>query len=214
MHDIITAITEEKSRVQVVVNGETALWLSHSVFRERPFTVRETIDLAEVQEWLLVREYPVALNRAVAFLAVRARSTLEVRQKLQEKHYMEHTIELVLYKLEKEQLVNDEAFAKDWAKARLHRQLGKTRILQELRQKGVQRDMAERALSELAADEEMEDPALALACKLLKRVEKEPDAQKAMNRVMAAMARRGFSFEEAKAAVASALEALQAESGD
>ena len=205
MNDIITEVSREKSRFRVAVNGEEVLWFPKDAFWERSVAVDEAVDIEELKEWLLPRQYPEALNRAVGLLAVRSRSSLEVQQKLEAKGYMGRVIELVLYKLTKERFLDDRAFAREWAAARVERQLGKRRIVQELRQKGIGRELAEQALEKLEAESDMEEPARRLAAKLIKRVQKEPDERKGMQKVMAAMARRGFSYEESRHAVEAAL---------
>ena len=206
MKDRVTGVIKEKGRVQVTVNEETFLWFSRAAFEEHPLKAGEEVALEELCEWLLLRQYPEALNRAVTFLASRARSRQEVEEKLKSRGYMERTRELVLYKLEKERFLNDEEFAGSWIKARLQRQLGKQRIFLELRQKGISREVAEQVWMSLENEEEIsEEPAVKLAVKLLNRVQKEPDPRKAMQKVMAAMGRRGFSYGEAKEAVQAAL---------
>ena len=55
-------------------------------------------------------------------------------------------------------------------------------------------------------DEESEDAAAALAKKLLKRYEREPDERKAMQKLLASMARRGYGYEESREAVEKALD--------
>ena len=204
MKDIVTEIIEDKSRVGVRINEEKVYWLSYADYRERPLLANDFVDLAEYEEWLLPRHYAQALNKAVAFLAVRSRSRQEVEQKLQSKGYLDRAIELALYKLEKEKLLDDEAFAREWAQARNHRHLGKVRILQELRQKGISRTIAEKACADLPR-EEQETQAVALACKLLRRYAAQENETKAVQKIMAAMGRRGFSYEEASRAFQTAL---------
>ena len=123
---------------------------------------------------------------------------------------MDDTVDMVLYKLEKEGLVDDEAFAREWAATRARQQIGRARILRELAQKGVDRESAERAVE--ALDEEEKDAAaVALAQKLLRRYADEADAKRAMAKLMAAMARRGYDFESARRAVEQALNKAQEE---
>ena len=124
--------------------------------------------------------------------------------------YMDDTVDMVLYKLEKEGLLDDEAFACEWAATRARHQIGRGRILRELVHKGVSRDVAERAVDALDR-EEGDAAALALAQKLLHRYAGEPDAKKAMAKLMAAMARRGYDFESARRALEQALEEAQGE---
>ena len=167
-------------------------------------------DLDVLKQWLLPRQYPQALAGAVRLLAARARSTGEIRQKLEAYGYMDDTVDMVLYKLEKEGLLDDGAFACEWAAARARHQIGRGRILRELVHKGVSREVAEHAVDALDR-EEGDAAALALAQKLLRRYAGEPDAKKAMAKLMAAMARRGYDFESARRAVEQALEEAQGE---
>ncbi len=209
MNDVVTQVVEGKARVKLTVNDGPVFFLSYPLYREQPYQLGDKLDLAAFQAWLLQKQYPEALSKAVRFLATRARSRQEVEDKLSLLGYQGDVLELVLYKLEKEALVDDEAFARDWAQARSHRQLGKARILQELRQKGVARLVAERACEGLWEDgaEEENSPAVLLAGKLLKRHQSEPDAKKVMQKVLSAMIRRGFSYEEASGAAERVLRA-------
>ena len=147
----------------------------------------------------------MALNDAVTLLAQRAQASGEIRQKLRRKLYMEDTIEMVLYKLEKERLLDDGAFARDWAASRARSQVGKSRIMRELRMKGIPQQMAQNALEELD-EKESDEAAVALARKLLKRYSREADERKAMQKLLMAMARRGYGYEESKQAVETALQ--------
>ena len=112
---------------------------------------------------------------------------------------------MVLYKLEKEHFLNDEAFATEYAASLSRRQMGRTRITQELRRKGIAPALIQQALESLDA-EEADDAALVLARKLLRRYEREPDHRKAMQKLLMAMARRGYGFEEARAAAQRAIQ--------
>lgn len=210
MNDIVTQVVEEKGRVRIKVNDDRVFWLSAAAFREQPLSPNDSLHLPDFEEWLLPRQYPEALSKAVSFLAPRARSRLEVEQKLQSRGYMDRTIEMVLFKLEKEKLLDDEAFAKDWATARSHRQLGKARIVQELRQKGISRALAEMACAQLP-EEEQEEQAVLLAGKLLRRYGGEPEEAKALQKIITALSRRGFSYEEASDALQAALRRMQEE---
>ena len=209
MLDVIREINEKRHSAVLVMESGERFWLTWTQLQEHePFAVGQEVDTDAFRQWLLPRQYPMALNDAVAFLAQRARASGEIRQKLRRKLYMEDTIEMVLYKLEKERLLDDEAFARDWAASRARSQLGRSRIMQELRMKGIPQEMAENALEEL--DEEAgSDAATALASKLLRRYSHETDERKAMQKLLAAMARRGYGYEESRHAVEAALEQME-----
>ena len=190
--DLITAVERSKKGAVVTLNGEEKIFVSHALLIEREFTEGP-------------RQYPEALNLAVSLLAQRARSSGEIEQKLRDKFYLPETVEMVLYKLEKEHFLNDEAFATEYAASLSRRQMGRTRITQELRRKGIAPALIQQALESLDA-EEADDAALVLARKLLRRYEREPDPRKAMQKLLMAMARRGYGFEEARAAAQRAIQ--------
>ena len=206
MLDTVREINEKRrSSVIVMESGET-FWLTWTQLQEHdPFAVGQEVDTDALREWLLPRQYPMALNDAVALLAQRAQASDEIRQKLKRKLYMDDTIEMVLYKLEKERLLDDEAFARDWAASRARSQVGKSRIMRELRMKGIPQQIAQNALEELD-EEESDEAAVALARKLFKRYSREADERKAMQKLLMAMARRGYGYEESKQAVETALQ--------
>jgi len=208
MCDMITDVRQEKQNILIVINETVTLRIDRSQYSERPFSVGEKIDLEEFLEWLALRQYPSAINDAIGFLAARVRSALEVRQKLMSKGYWESTIDLVLYKLEKEGLVNDEQFAYEWSRARIRRQYGSARILWELKRKGIRDTTASQSLEKASIDlQGNDDNAMinSLAEKLLRRVRNDPNPNKAMRKVLSAMVRRGFSYDDASAAIQASL---------
>jgi len=85
--DIITGIRKERGRYRVTVNDSEDIIVPLSLLRERPLKEGQPIDLAEYDNWLMLRQYRHALDRAVAYLASRARSRREVEQKLQQAGY-------------------------------------------------------------------------------------------------------------------------------
>ena len=214
MLDVVKEIVEKRRSSVICMDSGERFWLTWTQLQEHePFVVGQEIETEALRQWLLPRQYPMALNDAVAMLAQRAHATGEIRRKLERKLYMEDTIEMVLYKLEKERLVDNEAFAREWAASRARCQVGRTRILQELRMKGIPQEMAYNALE--ALDEEERDTAAeALACKLLRRYASEPDERKAMQKMLAAMARRGYGYEDSRRAIEAAIARLEDDSDE
>lgn len=208
----ITEVQIDKSRVRIILDGEETYHLSRRAYDESGLTQGEELTSDELKKKLLLLQYPEALNRAVGFLALRARSEREIQRKLISCGYLEDTVDMVLCKLQKEGFVDDEAFARDWVSDRLHRQLGKTRIYRELLQKGVDSEIAQAACQ--AIDEQEHDQQTCqLARKLLKRYLSEPE-KKAVDKTIQALIRRGYSYSNAKEALCSALEALRQEQSD
>lgn len=209
--DVITEIRKERGRYRVTVSETEVFLVPVSLMRERPLTVGQSLDMEEYDNWLMLRQYRHALDRAVACLAVRARSRREVEQKLLQSGYRPCTVEMVLYKLERERLLDDADFARQWVESRSTHKLGRTRIAQELRRKGVSADEAEAALSAIDEEDQLSG-AVALAEKAVARIRPGEDARKAANRILAMLARRGYGWEIAREALQQAMEHV--ETGD
>jgi regulatory protein len=111
---------------------------------------------------------------------------------------------MVIYKLQRENLLDDADFARQWVESRQHHKLGRSRIAQELRRKGVSQDEAEEALSIIEDDDQLAG-AIALAQKAAARIKPGEDMRKASSRIAAMLARRGYSWDIAKEAIRQAL---------
>lgn len=203
--DMITAITRERGRLRVTINDDSEVLVPLSLFRERPLTVGEPIDMEEYDQWLLLRQYRHALDRAVAFLAGRARSRREMEERLLRSGYRPCTVEMVLYKLEKEGLLDDADFARQWVDARSARRMGRGRIAQELRRKGVSAREAEEALEGLSEEEQLEG-AIVLVEKAMARIPSGEDPRKTAARITAMLTRRGYDYDTAREAISRVME--------
>ena len=195
MKDIVTEVRELKNGVRVTVSDRRVLFMTRKNFRAFPLREGETVDAEELAHSLLLEQYPEALNRAVRLLAVRARSGFEIKKRLTDACYLEETAEMVLAKLQTEGLLDDRAFAAQWARDRAARQIGRERILYELRRKGIDEALAEQALSELDPLRE-DESAVQLAEKLVRRNRNLP-AEEARRKTILAMQRRGYAYGEA-----------------
>lgn len=207
--EVITAIKKERGHFRLTLENGQVIMISGELFRERPFAEGDPLDLEEYDQWLLPRQYRAALDRAVALLAMRAHSRGEIEQKLLHAHYRPATVEMVLYKLERENLLDDADFARQWVEARAGRKLGRNRIAQELRHKGVAADVIEAALDALEAEDQL-SAATALAEKALLRAKPGEDPRKTVQRVAGMLARRGYGWDIAREAIRQAMQEIEA----
>lgn len=201
--DIVTGLEKQRGKIRMIINEDTTILVPMSLFRERPFQMGDPIDMDDYDHWLMLRQYRHALDRAVVFLTARARSKKEVERKLLQCGYLPSTVEMVLLKLETMNILNDADFAAQWVEARGDKLLGKRRIQQELRQKGISQEEADAAISSLDDDSQQEQ-ANRLAAKLASRYAKD-EPRKAVQKLMQALVRRGFDWETAKQATSNAL---------
>ncbi len=104
---------------------------------------------SEIEEKALTK----ARNTAYRLLTYRARSRKELEDKLRDREFGDAVIEAVVADLTRLEYVNDREFARQWAAGRIRlRGFGRRRIEQELRNKGISRDVIQETLSEVFED--------------------------------------------------------------
>ena len=204
MKERITNIRELRYGVRVTIDTGETLCLRNKDCKHMALQEGDTVALEEWKHDILLNQYPDALNRAVRLLAVRARSIAEIEKRLTDACFMADTVDMAITKLTSNGLLSDEDFARQWARDRSARQMGKARILYELRQKGVESALAEQVVGELEPEQQA-DAAEQLARKLLRRHQNAATAD-AYRKTIQAMQRRGYSYGEAKQALIKALE--------
>ena len=180
-----------------MMSGEV-LKIPSALFLERRLRLNDCIDPDAYRLFLSTRGYPHALEAAMKYLALRERSTQEVKTRLRRSCYDEATIERVLQTLGAHDLVSDPRFAEQWVHHR-SRKYGKNRIAQELRMKGVAGREAQAALESLPEEEELK-AALAQAKKLCRKFQGDE------KKITQALIRRGYGWSLAKRAAEELLE--------
>lgn len=134
-----------------------------------------------------------ARDYAFFLLKFRLRSADELAQRLRLKKIPEETIKEVLSFLKEKDFIDDNIFARAWLNSRLKRPLGIRRIRQELRQKGVDKEIIEQEVARVKDYSEAET-VLGLAKERLSKL-KGIEADVAKRRLYAYLLRRGFSPE-------------------
>lgn len=178
-------------------SGET-LRIPVSILRERPARKGEVIEPLAYQELIARRGYAHALDGAVKLLALCDRTEGEIRERLSRAGYPDCCIDRVIEKLYAEELLDDAAFAQNWARSRAHRH-GRSRIQRELTRRGIDRDTAREAVSALSDEEQLAD-AVRLTGKYLARTHGDMD-RKLYQRTLAMLARHGYDAEIARRAL-------------
>lgn len=95
-------------------------------------------------------------QQVMYYLKFRSRSRQEVVTYLERKLNPDDPVDLipmVMERLEQFNLLNDEEFARDWVKARLSKSKGSLLIRNELRQKGVARELIEESIGAVKKSE-------------------------------------------------------------
>jgi regulatory protein len=210
MPGTITALVAQKKnpdRVNVYLDGKFAFGLAAiEAVRLRRGQVLTEADIERLQA---ADDVEKAREKALQFLSNRPRSEWEVRQNLLKAGYEAETIDRVLERLRGVSLVDDAAFARYWIDNRTQfNPRGEVALRQELRRKGVEREVIDAVLGE---SEHAEDRA-AIQAALAKadRYRQLPRAEFAQ-KLGAYLARRGFDYETVREAVQAAWQAGHAD---
>ena len=199
----ITQISAGRTGMFLRLDDAEDYWLSRRDVAEGGYREGQEVDMEAFVQFVRLRQYPRALEQAAAMLARRACSSGEIETRLRRHRYMDEVVELVLYKLEKEKLLDDRAFCAQWVRYRSGMKFGSRRIRQELKQKGLPEELIREALDELDREEEWRQ-ALSLAEKAWQRRKAADSHWKARQKVTAALVRRGFGWEVARRAAEAA----------
>ncbi|MGK5678618.1 regulatory protein RecX [Actinoplanes sp. URMC 104] len=145
-------------------------------------------------------------------LAVRPRTRAELAKVLVRKEISAEVIAEVLDRYDEVGIIDDAAFARAWVTSRHHgRGLARRALANELRQRGVDAEVASEALETVDDDEEAAT-ARALVDRKLRTANGPPDA--VFRRLVGMLARKGYSAGVAIRAVKEALAARDAEAAE
>lgn len=102
------------------------------------------------------KAYEKALNLALYYLSLKARTERELRTKLQDKEVAPDTAKAVMAFLKDKQWVDDAAYAMRYIESTQSR-YGKYKLQMKLRQKGIDDAVIEAAIADLTEEEELVD---------------------------------------------------------
>lgn len=151
-------------------------------------------------------EQRTAWKSLIRLLRYRPRSVAEARRRLEGKGFSRAVVEATLERAQADQLLDDELFTRLWIEDRLHaRPLARRAIEMELADLGVSRSVIQQELGHLYPQNREKDVAIRLASERFGRLaSRNIELEKKRDRVVAFLARRGFSYSLARTAVAAA----------
>ena len=191
---------EKVRRVYKVVFDEETVYITHSILTEWPLKPGMELNREQYDNFLLEKQYKPCLEYAVTLLGQRAYAEKELEARLQHAGYHPSTTEMVIYKLQKSHILNDQDYAQMYAQQRVESKVGQYRIARELRKKGVDADTIRETLAEVP-EEEMLEGAISLVQRQLAHPRAGEDPRKTAQRITAMLVRRGFSFDVTKKAL-------------
>ncbi|MBN1858239.1 RecX family transcriptional regulator, partial [Candidatus Bipolaricaulota bacterium] len=144
-------------------------------------------------------------------LRYRPRSVAEARGRLEERGFPRAEVDAAVERALAEGLLDDRLFAKLWIEDRLYAHpLARRAIESELTDLGVDRALAQEQLGRLYPQEREKETAFRLASQRVGQLSlRHIEADKRRDRAVAFLARRGFTYTLARAAVTAAEQELE-----
>jgi regulatory protein len=147
----VTELTFQKKntdRINVFLDGEFAFGLS--AFVGAGLRVGQQLTEAEIESLKQSELQEKAKQNAFKLVGLRPRSEYEIRTHLRRKAYTEAVIDSVIERLIDLEFLNDYDFAKYWVEQReTFRPRSRFALSQELRQKGIDREIIEAVLEDV-----------------------------------------------------------------
>ncbi len=181
-------------RVNVYVDGRYLLGVNAVIVLRMELRIGQELLPEQLEQLRSEDAEQQAVDRALNYLSFRPRSREEVRRYLQRKETPPYIIDAALERLDRLNFVNDRAFVEFWVENRdKFNPRGARALKNELRMKGVERDIVDE-LVDKDADEEL---ALRAARKKAAALAQTPgmDYQTFRNRLGGFLQRRGFGYE-------------------
>lgn len=150
------------------------------------------------------KEYEMALKQAMRLLSGKDYSKKALIQKLTDKKFSPETCESIMERLTEYGYIDDARYAKKLARNYIEvKKYGKKRAKMMMIEKGLSSALADKALSKYS-DEEIIDEIIAIIEKKYydSFFESGLEGHKERQKAMAALARRGYGYEQIKKAVA------------
>jgi regulatory protein len=193
----ITALEPQANnaeRINLFVDGRFLLGVNATVVLQMGLEQEQELSPAQLEQLRSEEALQQAIERAYNYLSYRQRSREEVRRYLRRKQTAPEIIDAALERLDRLELVNDHEFASFWAENReQYSPRGARAIKNELRMKGVNREVVD----ELISDEKDEEFALRAGRKKALSLLHNPsmDYMTFRTRLGSFLQRRGFNYE-------------------
>lgn len=193
---IITKIGRQKNnneRYNLYLDEKYAFSVDEAVLIKYQLSKGKVIEAFTIDEIVFDDEVRKAYNKAINFLSYRMRSEHEVKKKLQMSEFGEAVILEAVRKLYDHGFLNDESFTKALVNTqKKNSKKGPTAIRQELKKKGINKDLQEEVLATYSEDEQL-TIARTLTEKIINQnVDKTPRQIK--QKVQDSLQRKGYNF--------------------
>ncbi len=194
----ITAVEPRRKQMcALFIDGEYVMNLDAQTLIENRFDVGREIDDDELKEIIEKSSERRAKEKALWLISYRSHSKKELFDKLK-RSFDEASAQKAVDRMEELGLINDEEFAKLYARKLVNGKKMSVKAAEyELYRKGIDKITAEQVLSELEYDPQTQ------IIEFITKKYKNIDDEKIKRRAVAALQRKGYSWEEIRQAIES-----------
>lgn len=153
---VITSIKAQKNqkRVNINLDGSFGFGLDLENFMKLQLKVNQELTQEEINAIIKKGELQKSFDKTLRFAMVRPRSTKEVTDYFRRKEIDKSIQEVIIEKIKKLDLLDDEKFARWWVEQRLlFRTKSKKDISFELQKKGIKNNIIKNVLDDAEIDE-------------------------------------------------------------
>ena len=194
---IITSIEEQKKkgRFNIFLDGEFAFGLYKETIYDFGLRVKDDLTEDKINEIKCYDEINFGKKVAIRFLNYKQRTEKEVHGKLKSHKLSEESINKIMIFLKEFKFVNDENYAKLFVESKkILKPEGRRTVRMKLAQKGINKDLSERSVSENYSEEEEFIKAKELFDKYRKKVRGKNEADK-KQKCYRFLLSKGFSYD-------------------
>ncbi len=197
----ITDIVEvDKKRTKVYIDGEYAFVLYKGELRDYGIKAGNEISDSTYEEITTVLLPKRATKRAMNLLQKKDYTESKLREKLREGQYSDDCIDAAIEYVKSYKYLDDERFARYYITYQMELR-SRNRILQDLMNKGISKDLCERLLNEIYEENSSDVETEQIQKLLIKKHYSEDMEYKDKQKVIAFLLRRGYSMESIKHAI-------------
>ncbi len=199
----ITDIVEfDKKRSKIYIDGEFAFLLYKGELRD--FGIRKDNEISD-EEYRIIVEQLIpkrATKRAMNLLLKKDYTESKLRDKLSEGLYPSEAIDAAIDYVKSYKYLDDDRFARDYISYHMDIR-SRNRIIQDLVNKGIKKDILEPILDELYDDENGDIEQDQIKKLLIKKHYEKGMDYKEKQKIMAFLVRRGYQIDSIKKAMES-----------
>lgn len=198
--ELTAAEPRRRGLTQLFIDGEPAVRVDTETFTLSGYRPGDELTDEALHDLIEASDARRAREKALYLLEHRSHSQKELKEKLMRDGISRDAAEAAVGRLCEVGLVSDEAFARSYARELfLRKRFGARRVRQELRQKGIDRDLIEELIGEFSEEAESGEMIRTL---LMRKYPLWREDEKVRRRAFGALQRMGYAYEDIRRVMA------------